>query len=102
MKAVTSPKPAAVGGGTGRAGGPVLANNSGPGSRRRMMSEKVSRALASGVGATVKDGLWYAVAAGLLWLGFYVLFRRRMARRKVVPRPAPPRQIGVEVARSLR
>jgi Delta7-sterol 5-desaturase len=67
-----------------------------------MLSEKVSRALASGVGATVKDGLWYAVAAGLLWLGFYVLFRRRMARRKVVPRPAPARQVGVEVARSLR
>jgi sterol desaturase/sphingolipid hydroxylase (fatty acid hydroxylase superfamily) len=66
------------------------------------VSERVWRSVLSGTGSSVKDAVWYAVAAGLLWLGFYVLFRRRMAGRKVVPRRAPAGQIGVEVFRSLR
>jgi len=65
-------------------------------------SERLWHAVAAGGGSLLKDALWYVVAAGLIWLGFYVLFRRRLAARKVVSRPVQRGQIGVEVARSLR
>ena len=67
-----------------------------------MMSELAWRVMAATLPVAVKDALWYGVAAGALWLGFYVLFRRALAQRKVMPRPAPWGQLGVEVGRSLR
>jgi Delta7-sterol 5-desaturase len=66
------------------------------------VTERVWRAVQAACGVAVKDALWYGVAAGILWLAFYVLFRRGMARRKVVRRAAPWGQVGGEVARSLR
>lgn len=44
----------------------------------------------------------YLVLAGLLWMAFYHLFRRRSAGRKIVPALPTRRQIGREVLFSLR
>jgi hypothetical protein len=63
------------------------------------MSERLWHALAAGAGDAVKDAVSFALAAGLPCLVFYVLFRRRLARRKVVPRLPPWRQLGAEAAR---
>jgi Delta7-sterol 5-desaturase len=67
-----------------------------------METERAWRAVQAAGGVAVKDALWYGVAAGLLWLAFDVLFRRAMVHRKVIRRAAAWRQVGVEVARSLR
>ena len=66
------------------------------------ITDRLGIAAGAGGGSVVSDGLWYAGAAGLVWLGFYVLFRRAAAPRKVVPRPPTARQMGRELAHSLR
>jgi sterol desaturase/sphingolipid hydroxylase (fatty acid hydroxylase superfamily) len=67
-----------------------------------MTSERLWHAIVAGAGDALKDAVSYALAAGLLCLVFYVLFRRWLAHRKVVPRLPPWRQLGTEAARSLR
>jgi sterol desaturase/sphingolipid hydroxylase (fatty acid hydroxylase superfamily) len=52
--------------------------------------------------ATAADAVWYAAAAGALWVLFYVLLRRVVGHRKVVPRPPGAGQISREVATSVR
>lgn len=67
-----------------------------------MTSERLWKSILAGTGVAVKDALWYSVAAGLLWLVFYVLFHRALAHRKVVARSPSWRQLGAETVRSLR
>jgi lathosterol oxidase len=44
---------------------------------------------------------WYALIAGVAWLGFYVLFRRRCLRRKINRRFPARVQIAWEIRQSL-
>lgn len=67
-----------------------------------MTSEQLWKSVQAAGGAALNDAVWYSLAAGLLWLVFHVVFRQAMAHRKVVLRVAPWRQLGAEVARSLR
>jgi sterol desaturase/sphingolipid hydroxylase (fatty acid hydroxylase superfamily) len=67
-----------------------------------MTSERLWKAVQAAGGVAVKDSLWYVLAAGLLWLGFHFVFRRAMARRKLVGGEASRSQVRAEVARSLR
>ena len=63
---------------------------------------RIERSFQAAVAVAVSDGTWYVLWAGGLWLAFYVLFRRRMAQRKVIDREAGWRQMGAEFVRSLR
>lgn len=45
--------------------------------------------------------LWYALFAGVVWFGLYVLFRRLARSRKINPKPPGRGQIGWEIRRSL-
>jgi sterol desaturase/sphingolipid hydroxylase (fatty acid hydroxylase superfamily) len=65
-------------------------------------SERLVGAAQEAGGVTLGYALWYAAGAGLLWLGFYVLFRRAALHRKVVRRVPPRWQLGQEAAASLR
>lgn len=67
-----------------------------------MFEEKVLHAAKAFAGATATDAAWYVAGAGALWLLFYVLLRRAVRHRKVVARPPGARQVGREVATSLR
>jgi lathosterol oxidase len=44
---------------------------------------------------------WYALIAGVAWLGFYVLFRRRCLVRKINRRFPPRGQVAWEIRQSL-
>jgi sterol desaturase/sphingolipid hydroxylase (fatty acid hydroxylase superfamily) len=65
-------------------------------------AEKIRLAFEAGIGIAFGDALAYVFFAGVLWLAFYVLFRRAAAGRKIVPRFPSRKQIGWEVLYSLR
>ncbi len=52
-------------------------------------------------GIAVTDGVRYLLWAGMAWLFFYILFRRRWAARKIVPESPSPRAMGREIGFSL-
>lgn len=64
--------------------------------------DRLTKSLLAGGAAYISDALWYAGGATVIWLCFYVLLRRRLAARKVVPRGPKPKQISREVLHSLR
>jgi sterol desaturase/sphingolipid hydroxylase (fatty acid hydroxylase superfamily) len=64
--------------------------------------ERLSAAAASAAGITAADAAWYLGGASVLWLAFYVVFRRAARSRKVVPRDPTAGQVRAEVLRSLR
>lgn len=66
------------------------------------VQEKLSYALKAAGGTSLSDGFWYAICAGALWLAFYVVLRRWLLRRKIVPRFPAWRDIGWEVLFSIR
>ncbi|MDR3636023.1 MAG: sterol desaturase family protein [Isosphaeraceae bacterium] len=45
--------------------------------------------------------VWYAALAGIVWLCFYALFRRRAQARKINPRPPGRGQVPFEIRQSL-
>jgi Delta7-sterol 5-desaturase len=45
--------------------------------------------------------VWYAATAGVVWLAFYVLFRRRALGRKINPRPPGRGQVAWEIRQSV-
>jgi sterol desaturase/sphingolipid hydroxylase (fatty acid hydroxylase superfamily) len=65
-------------------------------------SDRVWKAALGGGGVALNDLLWYAGAAGVLWLAFHVLLRRRMERRRILTRVADGPQVRREVIASLR
>jgi lathosterol oxidase len=67
-----------------------------------LTSERIWMSVQAAIGDALKDTVSYCVAAGLLWLTFDVLFRRSLARRKVIERVALSRQMKTEFGRSLR
>jgi lathosterol oxidase len=58
--------------------------------------------LRAAAGYALGELLWYALAAGAVWLLFYVALRAAMRRRRVSPGEPTARQVGREVAHSLR
>lgn len=66
------------------------------------LQERIVTAVAVAGAEVATDFVWYAVGAGVLWLVFYVVFRKALGGRKVVPRAPTRGQIGLETARSLR
>jgi Delta7-sterol 5-desaturase len=65
-------------------------------------TDRLWLSIQAGAGSMANDALWYAGGAGVLWLAFSVVLRRRLAHRKVVARDAAWPQMGGEVARSAR
>jgi lathosterol oxidase len=63
---------------------------------------RIVRAFHAAWGSALGDLLWYGLAAGAVWLGFYVLFRGIVSNRKIVPRMPTWGEMGREVACSLR
>ncbi len=53
------------------------------------------------VGITIETGLRYLFLAGIAWLLAYVLFQRRWAHRKIIPKPASGPDVRREVFYSL-
>ncbi|QJW97296.1 sterol desaturase family protein [Frigoriglobus tundricola] len=66
------------------------------------MTKQLSDATLGAVGITLADAIWYVASAGMLWLAFYVLFRRFLRPRKVIPRSPTGRQVRGEILLSLR
>jgi lathosterol oxidase len=64
--------------------------------------DRLVKALAAGVASGISDAVWYAGGATVIWVAFYVLLRRRLAARKVVPRGPTRKQISREVLHSIR
>jgi Delta7-sterol 5-desaturase len=52
--------------------------------------------------AALWDFAWYFLAAGSVWLAFYILFTQRFRFRKIIPRVPSGQQLGAEIARSVR
>jgi hypothetical protein len=50
------------------------------------LTQRLQRAFAGATGELVTTAILYAAAAGVLWVAFYVLFRGRLAHRKVGPK----------------
>lgn len=63
---------------------------------------KLGYALHATWGFALGDLTWYVLFAGGLWLGFYVLLRAWLRRRKIVPKMPPWSQLGWEVFYSVR
>jgi sterol desaturase/sphingolipid hydroxylase (fatty acid hydroxylase superfamily) len=57
----------------------------------------LERFLRIAFGVTVEGGVRYFLAAGLGWLVFYVLFRRRWWHRKIIPRLPPAADLRREL-----
>jgi sterol desaturase/sphingolipid hydroxylase (fatty acid hydroxylase superfamily) len=51
---------------------------------------------------SLTDAFSYSLAAGLAWLTFYVLLKRTLAHRKIMPKFPTRRQLGRELLYSLR
>jgi hypothetical protein len=66
------------------------------------LAEKVRHALEAGWNYALANLAWYGCAAGLLWLGFYVLGRARARPRKIIPRIPSYGQQGWELLHSLQ
>ncbi len=66
------------------------------------IEDKLRRSFEAAGGYALGNLAWYATVAGLAWFGFYVLFRDRARRRKIIPRPPTLARQGWEVAYSLR
>ena len=64
--------------------------------------DKTWLALRAGIGISFGDALAYVSFAGVLWLGFYVLFRQAAWSRKIVPRFPVRKQLRWELLYSLR
>lgn len=64
--------------------------------------EKSRRALAAVPEVFMAEGFWYLVLAGAAWLGFHVIFAGVLRRRRIVRQTPSWRQMGWEVAYSLR
>ncbi|MBN9520255.1 sterol desaturase family protein [bacterium] len=64
--------------------------------------DRLARSARAAAGVTLTDATFYVVGAAALWLVFYVLLRRPLGHRKVVPRAPSARQVGREAAHSLR
>jgi hypothetical protein len=50
------------------------------------LSDRLWLALRAAPAISLGDAFWYGLMAGLAWFAFYVLLRRTMAGRKIVPR----------------
>ncbi len=59
---------------------------------------EVKRFLVTTVGISIETGLRYAIAAGVAWVIFYVIFKRRWLHRKIIEEGPP----GAEVWREIR
>jgi lathosterol oxidase len=66
------------------------------------LAEKLRHALEAGWAYALANLAWYGVAAGVVWLGFYVLWRTSARRRKIVPRIPSYGQQGWELLHSLQ
>src|SRR5262249_9122920 len=66
------------------------------------IDERLMHALRASWRFAAGDLFWYALFAGGVYLAFYVLFRRMMRTRKIVPRLPERRQMAREVLLSLR
>jgi lathosterol oxidase len=66
------------------------------------LGDRLWRAIRAAPAISVGDAVWYAALAGTAWLLFYVLFKRLVVHRKIVPRFPTWRQLGWEIAYSLR
>src|SRR5262245_35682390 len=55
-----------------------------------------------GASFALSNAIWYMVAAGAVWLCFYVLFRQVLSRRRILETASPLSQVGREVYHSLR
>ena len=64
---------------------------------RRMLH----RALHETVEFATVSGTWYVLLAGVVWLAFYVLFRRWIRSRKINPKSPTRGQIGWEIRQSI-
>ncbi len=65
------------------------------------LEHKIRLALGAGSAYALSNFLWYAFMAGSVWLAFYVILRKVVQRRKIVPRFPTLGQQGREVYHSL-
>lgn len=64
--------------------------------------EKLARSLSALLGSSLSQFLWYALLACGVWLFFHLVFRARFRHRRVSRQEPTTRQIGRELAHSLR
>jgi len=65
------------------------------------LGKVVTRAIHNAWEFAFGEFIWYALLAGTVWLGFYVLFRERARRRKINPHWPTWTQLGWEIRNSL-
>lgn len=65
-------------------------------------TQRLERAFAAAAGEMVTTAVLYVAAAGLLWVTFYVLLRRRLEHRRVSAKAPDRPQVRREVLHSLR
>lgn len=65
-------------------------------------SQKLWLSLDALIGSWVGDLFWYVLSAGILWLFFYVFFRRRMRHRRISRLEPTAGQVRRELLHSLR
>ncbi|AWM37044.1 Fatty acid hydroxylase superfamily protein [Gemmata obscuriglobus] len=66
------------------------------------LERRLDRAVAGTVGEVVTTTTLYVLAAGILWIAFYVLLRRRVEHRKIGPKHPDWPQVRRETLHSLR
>ena len=66
------------------------------------LSDRIWLALRAAPAISLGDAFWYGLMAGVAWLALYVVLRRAMRGRKIVPRFPTLKQLGWEILYSLR
>ena len=66
------------------------------------LDDKLYRTVQSIPAVFMGEGFWYLLLASNAWLGLYVLLARWMRRRRIVDRDPTWKQMGQELASSLR
>ncbi|MFO0876292.1 MAG: sterol desaturase family protein [Gemmataceae bacterium] len=64
--------------------------------------QRVNLAMQASLGSALGELFWYALMASLVWVGFYVVFRTHMRRRRVSPSEPTGGQVRREMLHSLR